>query len=237
MNKTLYFFIAILGMIVVAIGLLFYPTKPTAVNNTSHITLRDESINFAKRTEVYEDMNAEIKGGKSRKNAKIRYRRGEDVSKSVSNTGLVSYVNNDLSLSSGNRLPQMTLNNQQQTYRRYISDNSGAQIVSNPTGYQQLQIRNASHNGVVHIGNMMGANIAFEDCNHENVTWDEGFATGSCDDCNGKVTITGDKNNDGYIDQDDMNWVPIGDALLPMSILALAYLLILFIKNNYSLKF
>ena len=112
MNKTFYFFIAILGMIIVAIGLLFYPTTPAVVSNTSHITLRDESVNLEKRTEVYEDMKAEIMGRKSRKIAKVRYKRGENVSKSVSNTGLVSYLNNDLSLSSGNILPQMTLNNQ-----------------------------------------------------------------------------------------------------------------------------
>jgi hypothetical protein len=236
MNKTFYFFIAILGMIIVAIGLLFYPTTPAVVSNTSHITLRDESVNFEKRTEVYEDMKAEIMGRKSRKIAKVRYKRGENVSKSVSNTGLVGYVNSDLSLSSGNILPQMTLNNQQQTYRRYISDNSGAQMVSNPAGYQQLQMRN-SHDGAVQIGNMMGANIAFEDCNHENVTWSNDFATGSCNDCNGKVTITGDTNNDGYIDQDDMHWVPLGDVVVPMLMLALTYLFMLFVKNKYSLKF
>ena len=49
-------------------------------------------------------MKAESMGRKSRKIAKVRYKRGENVSKSVSNTGLVGYVNNDLSLSSGNIL-------------------------------------------------------------------------------------------------------------------------------------
>ena len=196
-------------------------------NQSVGITFRSDSKLGAPQALVFEDMNATIE--QTSRHLKVAKYHDKIKMKAVSSTGLVSYVDNNLSLMSSESRPKVSLGmSNQQTYRRYVVDNSQSQTVANIAGYQQIQLNSAGvmSNGVVQIGNTMAAQYSVDDCPHTNVNWgwsEENGLFGTCTDCNGKGTMT-DSDGDGIIDADGMTWAPLGDALFPMLLLVLLYL-------------
>lgn len=227
-NRKVYFLIAIFVMILAVGWLIVSPSSDT--NQSVNITFRSDSKLGGPETLVFEDMNATIE--QTSRHLKVAKYHDKIKMKAVSSTGLVSYVDNNLSLMSSESRPKVSLGmSNQQTYRRYVVDNSQSQTVANIAGYQQIQLNSAGvmSNGVVQIGNTMAAQYSVEDCPHEHVNWgwsEEDGLFGTCTDCNGKGTMT-DSDGDGIIDADGMEWAPVGDAVLPMLLLALGYLLYL----------
>ena len=229
-NRKVYFLIAIFAMILAVGWLILSPSSDT--NQSVNITFRGDSKLGGPETLVFEDMNATVDRGSGRRLKVAKYKDKTQM-KAVSTTGLISYVDGGLSLMSSSTQPRVALSmSNQQTYRRYVVDNSQGQVVANIAGYQQIQLHNSAsvmQGGVVQIGNTMAAQYSVDDCPHTNVNWgwsEEDGLFGTCTDCNGKGTMT-DSDGDGIIDADGMEWVPVGDAVLPMLLLALGYLLYL----------
>lgn len=231
MNKNFYFLLSVVALILVAVVMIFYPSELEISSNVDNITFKNTKLGESNL--VFEDMNATIDMTNHRRLKVAKYRDNAKL-KTLGQTN-VNYVNSELTLASGSNLPRTTLAaNTPQGFRRYISDNSSAQSVVNIAGFQQLNIANAGVlnqvGGVVQIGNI--AAVAFDDCSHENIDWSNDGPWGHCTDCGGNGTITGDINSDGTIDIDDMEWVPIGDIVVPMMLFGFIYLLLCFLRRN-----
>lgn len=231
MNKNFYFLLSIVALILVAVVMIFYPSELEISSNVDNITFKNTKLGESNL--VFEDMNATINMTNHRRLKVAKYRDNAKL-KTLGQTN-VNYVNSELTLASGSNLPRTTLAaNTPQGFRRYISDNSSAQSVVNIAGFQKLNVANAGVfnqvGGVVQIGNI--AAVAFDDCSHENIEWSDDGPWGHCTDCGGNGTITGDINSDGTIDIDDMEWVPIGDILVPMMLFGFIYLLLCFLRRN-----
>lgn len=232
MNKNFYFLLSVIVLIVITVVLIFYPSEPEIYNTSGNITFKDTKLSNSGPL-VFEDMKATIDMDNHRRLKVAKYRDNAKL-KTLGQTN-VNYVNSELTLASGSNLPRTTLAaNTPQGFRRYISDNSSAQSVVNIAGFQQLNVANAGVlnqvGGVVQIGNI--AAVAFDDCSHENIEWSDDGPWGHCTDCGGNGTITGDINSDGTIDIDDMEWVPIGDIVVPMMLFGFIYLLLCFLRRN-----
>ena len=229
MNKNFYFLLSVVALILVAVVMIFYPSKPEIYSNLENITFKNTKLGESNL--VFEDMNATIDMTNHRRLKVAKYRDNAKL-KTLGQTN-VNYVNSELTLASGSNLPRTTLAaNTPQGFRRYISDNSSSQAVVNVAGFQQLHINGSNHSsgGVVQVGSI--ASVAFDDCTHENIEWSNEGPWGHCTDCGGNGTITGDINSDGTIDIDDMEWVPLGDVVIPMLLLAFSYLVIMFIYKK-----
>lgn len=231
MNKNFYFLLSIVALILVAVVMIFYPSELEISSNVDNITFKNTKLGESNL--VFEDMNATINMTNHRRLKVAKYRDNAKL-KTLGQTN-VNYVNSELTLAFGSNLPRTTLAaNTPQGFRRYISDNSSAQSVVNIAGFQKLNVANAGVfnqvGGVVQIGNI--AAVAFDDCSHENIEWSDDGPWGHCTDCGGNGTITGDINSDGTIDIDDMEWVPIGDIVVPMMLFGFIYLLLCFLRRN-----
>ena len=229
MNKNFYFLLLVVALIVGAVVMIFYPSEPEIYSSVDNITFKNTKLNESNL--VFEDMNATIDMTNHRRLKVAKYR--DNAKLKILGQTNVNYVNSELTLASGSNLPRTTLAaNTPQGFRRYISDNSSSQAVVNVAGFQQLHINGSNHSsgGVVQVGSI--ASVAFDDCTHENIEWSNEGPWGHCTDCGGNGTITGDINSDGTIDIDDMEWVPLGDVVIPMLLLAFSYLVIMFIYKK-----
>ena len=235
MNKNFLFLLAILIMLIASTVLIFYPSKLDVMNANGNITFRKEEKLSTTSSVVYEDMVSTIDRSNHRRLEVEKYRDRMRM-ESALNVNSVSYVSGNASLMSGSAQPRVMVSagSPTQGYKRYVSDNSVGPNIVNVAGFQQLRIEMTglhSHDEIVQVGGMMGA-IAFDDCTHEHVDWSTDGAFGTCTDCNGQGTIIGDKNGDGTIDMDDMEWVPIGDIVVPMMLFGFIYLLLCFLRRN-----
>ena len=224
MNKNFYFLLSIVALILVAVVMIFYPSELEISSNVDNITFKNTKLGESNL--VFEDMNATINMTNHRRLKVAKYHDRTKMKSHVSDAN-ANYVNGDLSLMAKSNMPHTSLAvNNAQGFRRYISDNSSAQSVVNIAGFQKLNVANAGVfnqvGGVVQIGNI--AAVAFDDCSHENIEWSDDGPWGHCTDCGGNGTITGDINSDGTIDIDDMEWVPIGDIVVPMMLFGFIYL-------------
>lgn len=229
MNKNFYFLLLVVALIVGAVVMIFYPSEPEIYSSVDNITFKNTKLNESNL--VFEDMNATI--DMSRRRLKVAKYHDRTKMKSHVSDANANYVNGDLSLMAKSNMPHTSLAvNNAQGFRRYISDNSSSQAVVNVAGFQQLHINGSNHSsgGVVQVGSI--ASVAFDDCTHENIEWSNEGPWGHCTDCGGNGTITGDINSDGTIDIDDMEWVPLGDVVIPMLLLAFSYLFIMFIYKK-----
>lgn len=233
MNKNFYFLLSVIVLIVITVVLIFYPSEPEIYNTSGNITFKDTKLSNSGPL-VFEDMKATIDMDNHRRLKVAKYHDRTKMKSHVSDAN-ANYVNGDLSLMAKSNMPHTSLAvNNAQGFRRYISDNSSAQSVVNIAGFQKLNVANAGVfnqvGGVVQIGNI--AAVAFDDCSHENIEWSDDGPWGHCTDCGGNGTITGDINSDGTIDIDDMEWVPIGDIVVPMMLFGFIYLLLCFLRRN-----
>ena len=233
MNKNFYFLLSVIVLIVITVVLIFYPSEPEIYNTSGNITFKDPKLSNSGPL-VFEDMKATIDMDNHRRLKVAKYHDRTKMKSHVSDAN-ANYVNGDLSLMAKSNMPHTSLAvNNAQGFRRYISDNSSAQSVVNIAGFQKLNVANAGVfnqvGGVVQIGNI--AAVAFDDCSHENIEWSDDGPWGHCTDCGGNGTITGDINSDGTIDIDDMEWVPIGDIVVPMMLFGFIYLLLCFLRRN-----
>lgn len=235
MNKNFCFLLLVLSMILVAGGLVFYPSVPELIDTSRNITFRKDAKLYTLKQLEFEDMISDVDRSFHRRLQVAKYQDKLKL-KSNLNDGLLSYVNGDLSLMQGTPQYRVSLNSgTQQGYRRYVSDNSVGPVNINVVNFQDLDISRGGYShggGVVQIGGIM-ATIPFDECTHENVDWDwtNGGALGSCTDCNGKGTIT-DLNGDGIIDFDDIKWTPLGDFVMPMLLMVLSYLIIRLVNKK-----
>ena len=230
MNKNFYFLLLVVALIVGAVVMIFYPSEPEIYSSVDNITFKNTKLNESNL--VFEDMKATIDMDNRRRLKVAKYHDRTKMKSHVSDAN-ANYVNGDLSLMAKSNMPHTSLAvNNAQGFRRYISDNSSSQAVVNVAGFQQLHINGSNHSsgGVVQVGSI--ASVAFDDCTHENIEWSNEGPWGHCTDCGGNGTITGDINSDGTIDIDDMEWVPLGDVVIPMLLLAFSYLVIMFIYKK-----
>lgn len=231
MNKNFYFLLSVIVLIVITVVLIFYPSEPEIYNTSGNITFKDTKLSNSGPL-VFEDMKATIDMDNHRRLKVAKYHDRTKMKSHVSDAN-ANYVNGDLSLMAKSNMPHTSLAvNNAQGFRRYISDNSSSQAVVNVAGFQQLHINGSNHSlsGVVQVGSI--ASVAFDDCSHENIEWSDDGPWGHCTDCGGNGTITGDINSDGTIDIDDMEWVPIGDIVVPMMLFGFIYLLLCFLRRN-----
>ena len=56
MNKTIYLFFAVIALIVLSVGMLFYNLDPVIVNHTSNITFRDTKLQEPLKNRNYETL-------------------------------------------------------------------------------------------------------------------------------------------------------------------------------------
>ena len=242
MNKTLYLFLVVVSLIALSVGMLFYNLDPVIVDHTDNITFRDTKLeNPFKNRNLNERMVATVDRSFHRDLNVKRYQ-GKLVAdiNSPSANGSVTYVNGDLSLMSNGAMSKKValFGNNQPAYSRFIVDNSSSQMVANVAGYQSLHIRQAhshvqvhGYQGIVETGGMFATAA---DHDHDLDLEKGGCTHKGCDATFDWEAFLQDNVIGGITsDKLDEYWkVPLGDVLLPMLLMALGYLLLVFIKRH-----
>lgn len=235
MNKTIFLFFAVIALIILSVGMLFYNLDPVIVDHTSNITFRDTKLQQPLKNRNWdEQMVATLERGGHRNLNVKRYQSKivADINHSSAKK-TVSYVSGDLSLMSNSANPRVVLSGTNQpTYRRFMVDNSSSQMVANVAGYQSLHIRQSysdvhSHGGVIETGGMLAVG-----CDHV-----LDLSTGSCaNGCGATLDIEAflkENGTLGGLTNENAIWKePLGDVLLPMLMMVLVYLLVMVIKKH-----
>ncbi len=235
MNKTIYLFFAVIALIVLSVGMLFYNLDPVIVNHTGNITFKDTKIQEPLKNRNWDEQMVAMLEKSSHRNLNVKKYQGKIVAdiNSPSINKSVSYVNGDLSLMSNSAMPRVALSGTNQPiYRRFVVDNSSSQMVANVVGYQSLHIRQShshvhSYGGVIETGGMLAA-----DCNHQ-----LDLSTGSCaNGCGATLDIEAflkENGTLGGLTNENAIWKePLGDVLLPMLLMALGYVVMMFVRKK-----
>ena len=235
MNKAIYLFFAVVALIVLSVGMLFYNLDPVIVNHTSNITFRDTKLQEPLKNRNWDEQMVATLEKSSHRNLNVKKYQGKIVAdiNSPSINKSVSYVNGDLSLMSNSAMPRVALSGTNQPiYRRFMVDNSSSQMVANVVGYQSLHIRQShshvhSYGGVIETGGMLAAG-----CDHV-----LDLSTGSCaNGCGATLDIEAflkENGTLGGLTNENAIWKePLGDVILPMLMMVLGYLLMIFIKRH-----
>lgn len=235
MNKAIYLFFAVVALIVLSVGMLFYNLDPVIVNHTSNITFRDTKLQGPLKNRNWDEQMVATLEKSSHRNLNVKKYQGKIVAdiNSPSINKSVSYVNGDLSLMSNSTMPRVALSGTNQPiYRRFMVDNSSSQMVANVAGYQSLHIRQPhshvhSYGGVIETGGMLAAG-----CDHV-----LDLSTGSCaNGCGATLDIEAflkENGTLGGLTNENAIWKePLGDVILPMLMMVLGYLLTIFIKRH-----
>lgn len=240
MNKAIYLFFAVVALIVLSVGMLFYNLDPVIVNHTSNITFRDTKLQEPLKNRNWDEQMVAMLEKSSHRNLNVKKYQGKIVAdiNSPSTNKSVSYVNGDLSLMSNSAMPRVALSGTNQPiYRRFMVDNSSSQMVANVAGYQSLHIRQAhshvqvhGHQGIVETGGMFAAVAEHK---HE-----LDLENGGCtfDGCGATLDIEAflkENGTLGGLTNENAIWKePLGDVILPMLMMVLGYLLTIFIKRH-----
>lgn len=228
MNKNVYLFFVVVILLLVSVGLLFYPAERSGTKIGANISFRDVEFGYSEphQKRVYEDMTADISVFQEKKRIRMLKNQQSDVSKPLSATGVVSYVNSDLSFFNETTIPKKLLsNNSNYVFRKYNLESTLALVQPKLGDYQRLNI----HKGVEHlhgessrveVGTVMGV-----ECSHEfeDINWSEDGLFASCGNCNSRGEVLG-FNDDGTL---KIEWTPIGDVVLPILLMAVCYVLLM----------
>ncbi len=244
MNKTIYLFLVVIGLLVLSTCMLFYNPNPTIMNHTDNIIFKNTKLTniYSKRNRniiIDESMLTTI-DRENHRNLQIEKYNNKKITPitSVSNAHNVSYLNSNLSLMSNSTMPRITLNgnNIHQSYQRFIADNSVSIVANEVHNYQNLNIRQShvhSHgleSGVISTGGFMAT---ASNCPHDDISiTTEGL---KCNICGATAKLEGVGDGSGSVNGGDnggIKWTPIGDILFPMLLMALGYVVMMFVRKK-----
>ena len=238
MRNAFYLLLVVIGLLATSVVLIYHPSEPQIVNHTDNITFRKDTHKQETSVHKYQngDMVAEKMADRFYHQSIIVDNNQFKVNYNASGkSGVKSFVNENVSISSGMQNVQyLGLNGGNiAQYKRYAFNQELTPNNSFIANSQPLQISSQaryththSHSGdVVEIGKVMGAS-GEGGCPHKNVVITEKGLR--CLDCGaiGTLTSVGGQGSAG------ITWLPLGDVLLPMLLMALGYLLLVFIKRH-----
>ena len=233
MSKNIYFLLSIIALLALVVGLIFYDFNSYDKSDFSNITFRNENVIInrgvsSRNTTSSDFSNLNFNQTSSSRKIKVRkYHVKTDLQAANTNS---SYVSGDLSMMS-NSVPRVSLNvNAFAGYRRYVSDNSASQMIMGVSTPQTLKINfNSSHShshavgGVVQTGPMMAAS-----CDH---IFDP-LNPGECGNGCGAIPTFPNGWGDGITEDTEIEWVPIGDIMYPMLLLAVMYMIFVYMHRR-----
>lgn len=245
MNKTIYLFLVVIGLLVLSTCMLFYNSNSTIMNHTDNIIFKKTKLTYTyskrnrNRNIIDESMLTTI-DRENHRNLQIEKYNNKKITPitSVSNAHNVSYLNSNLSLMSNSTMPRITLNgnNIHQSYQRFIADNSVSIVANEVHNYQNLNIRQShvhSHgleSGVISTGGFMAT---ASNCPHDDISITiEGL---KCNICGATAKLEGVGDGSGSVNGGDnggIKWTPIGDILFPMLLMALGYVVMMFVRKK-----
>ncbi|MBO5346485.1 MAG: hypothetical protein J6A44_06250 [Paludibacteraceae bacterium] len=231
MRKNIYFLLSILTLIILATGLVFYDLTPETKSNSNNIIFKKDGVvlvqNMPNKVSGSSDFDRLVKSQTKTSRNKVQVsnytvRTNLEV---VRPTVLQGYVSNDLSMMSAVAPRVSVSGNYQAGYKRYISDNSASQAIAAFSMPQALKINMSSlhthshggASGVIETGPMMavGCDHVFDPLN-----------PGECGNGCGAIPTFPNGWGDGITEDTEIEWVPIGDAIIPMLLCVLMYVLL-----------
>lgn len=234
MRKNIYFLLSILTLIILATGLVFYDLTPETKSNPNNIIFKKNGVvlvqNMPNKVSGSSDFDRLTKSQikTSRTKVQVRNYTVRTNLEVVRPTVLQGYVSNDLSMMSAVAPRVSVSGNYQAGYKRYISDNSASQAIAAFSMPQALKINMSSlhthshggASGVIETGTMMGAVM-----NHDHIF--DPLNPDKCgqDGCDAIPTFPNGWG-DGITEDTEIEWVPLGDAIIPMLLCVLMYVLL-----------
>ena len=230
MRKNIYFLLSILTLIILATGLVFFDFDSGTKFNCDNITFKKDGVILSHEPTILygsPDFDRLVKSQTKTSRNKVQVsnytvRTNLEV---VRPTVLQGYVSNDLSMMSAVAPRVSVSGNYQAGYKRYISDNSALQAIAAFSMPQALKINMSSlhthshggASGVIETGPMMavGCDHVFDPLN-----------PGECGNGCGAIPTFPNGWGDGITEDTEIEWVPIGDAIIPMLLCILMYVLL-----------
>lgn len=228
-NKALILTFAVITVIVVVFAFSL-PLSDSRINNGPNITFRGTNFGNSNNSVIEsEDMVATV-DGRIRRNLKVDASVYNSSSTPKTNSKKVTYVSDDLSMLSNSTMPRVVISNANVSMMGRASSVGNyltPLMTQNASHYQVMQMRGVNHShsfeDVIKTSGHMGAATA---CDHE-LDWQ----TLTCKKCGAIAQISG-SGSIGGLNSDSIIWeTPIGDAILPLLLLCVGYLLLFRMKK------